>query len=282
MRTLIVTRAHFPRMRSHRLFGSDEFTFVVGTPEEADLLVKVLPHSRIIVPDDPIRREDHGVGTVAQIREFISQQVLDDGEWATLVDDNVDVLTCVHPWFYDQPRLRFDESPYTSKEWREFYSTPVTMSDRRRIVDELIDKCIEEGTIYGGFASEDNYYFRASKWSLASYIKTKFAVFRNDRSLSWTPFPGCMFEDMVMTAQVVAKYGCVVANRFVRMHNPYYEPGGIGSEQERIPHLRENCRWLVNQFPGLIKYREGYDWQVQFAIRTRKRINEWRRANGFL
>lgn len=274
MRVIIPTRAYLPRMRAHLLFKPEDITFVVNDDEAMARIHTLLPRANVIVSG--ISREVYGPGTISHVREFISQQVLDQHEWAILLDDNVERVTSVAPEFYHLDRIRFNNYGKTSKEWREIYSWPCSQDEIYGMLDELKAQCETMGTIYGGFAAEENYYFRANKWSYASYVKAKLAVFRNDRSLHWTAFEGGAFEDFVMSAQVIQKYGCVVVNRFGRMHNEYYEAGGIGSEAERRELLKANCQWLVDHFPGLVKFRPGYDWQVQFAIRTLKSLERWR------
>jgi hypothetical protein len=91
-----------------------------------------------------------------------------------------------------------------------------------------------------------------------------------------------MFEDFVMTAQVIAKYGCVANNRFARMDNPYFEPGGIGSYADRHDAMMHDCAWLVEHYPGLVKYYKDKKCAVTFKLHTQKAINAWRISHDYL
>lgn len=278
MRVIIPTRAHVARMHTHDLFRPEDVTFVVASQHDADQLPTRGHRSEVVITG--LSTQLGGIHSVAQTRDWISQNLLEEGEWALLCDDNIRQLTCVADPFYRYERLSGLLYSKSSSEWREIFSHPV--DDPMVLAEEIRSKCEEVGTIFGGLSGEDNYFYRTTKWSMYSYTKTKFAVWRNDRSLSWSPFDGCMFEDFVMTAQVVAKYGCVANNRFARMHNPYWEAGGIGSFEERRPHLERNVEWLLAKFPGLLKQYKDQRHAVTFAMHGRKQVDNWRRAHGYL
>jgi hypothetical protein len=278
MRVIIPTRAHLPRVRTHLLFDPDDLTFVVESEVARDRLCRILDREGYRIEISGIRNSDHGMSTISKIREWISQSLLGDGEWAILADDNIERLTKVSGEYYELERLGHRLWEHHSWDWRKIFNVaanPVALAAELRL------KCKELGTIYGGLAAEENYFYRTTKWSRCSYTKTKFAVFKNDRSLSWVNFP-TVIEDFVMTAQVIAKYGCVANNRYARAHSPYYEAGGIGSAEERRPLLEDTVAWLVSKYPGLVKQYKDQKHAATFAIHTEKSIEQWRKQHGYL
>jgi hypothetical protein len=267
-------------MYSHSLFKPIEVEFVVEDDEARWKLLELLPWATVHVCH--ITRAEYGMTTISHVRQWISQQLLDDGEWALLVDDNTQGLTRVADDYYNEEKIDFDLEPVTSSEWRKIYATPVSYEDMWLRIEELKAKCESLGTIFGGLAVPENFYFRKIKWQLFGYAKAKFAVWKNDRSLSWVTQPENVLEDMVMSVQVVCKYGCVANNRFMRVTYDPYQTGGIGTEMERYPILLQTVQYLLEKYPGLIGLYKNDPAYATFAKRHPTSVNRWRQEHGYL
>jgi hypothetical protein len=223
-------------------------------------------------------------------RDWIAREVAPRGKWLVWLDDNVECLTGLPPEL-SKDRISFDEPPpgprilpdyqTASITWREAFAHRLTRSEVWHYIDETLKEAERLGTINCGFATEENYFFRARKWQIFGYCRSQFTLYKNDGS-GWMPYPGMMFEDMYKTVDVVARYGCVVVNRHMKAVKPLFEPGGIGGLEKRKPHLVENCRWLVNHYPGLLRYSKGRDYHVTFAKTSFRTVNNWRMENGYL
>jgi hypothetical protein len=281
----ILTRAT-PRLRSHDLAASLGLCpiLVCDDGEQRSRLIRQFGVSskHILVCEGA-----PGPPTGAAFkRDWIAREVAPRGKWLVWLDDNVEYLTGLPPRlskdriFLDQPCPRLIDGRKWA--WREAFAYRLTKSDIWCYIRETLNEAERLGTINCGFATEENYFFRARKWQTFGYCRSQFTLYKNDGS-GWMPYPGMMFEDMYKTADVIARYGCVVVNRHMKAVKPVlFEPGGIGSLEERKPHLVENCRWLMDHYPGLLRYSKGRDYHVTFAKTSFRTVNNWRRENGYL
>jgi hypothetical protein len=283
----ILTRVT-PRLRSHELarYLGMRPMLVCDNLYQAEALMRQpyrLPADNIIVvPGAP------GPPTGAAFkRDYVCRKVAAEGEWMAWLDDNVSCLTGLPP-FLSADRLDFSAPPPSSEagktaglsSWRTAFAHRLDRGEVWHYVNETISRAEKLGTINCGFSTQDNYYFRFRKWPFVGYCRTQFTLYKNDGS-AWAPCPEMMWEDMYKTIDVVARYGCVVVNRHLKAVKPLFEAGGIGSLAERKPHLVKNCRWLMTNFPGLLRYNKGRDYDLTFALTTEAGVARWRKENGY-
>jgi hypothetical protein len=271
MKAYILTRAA-PRLRAHHLaarLGLDP-TFVCDTGAQADLLVGNfgIPSSRIVV--------NHGspgppCGAAYQ-RHYVGTQLAPRGEWWVWLDDNVSHLSGLPPRYSrDELDLRRDPPAGT---WRGLFAHRLAPDEVWKHLHQTIEAAERRNTIFAGFSTESNFFFRRRKWQLFGYVRTQFALYKNDGS-GWYPTPDMMFEDMYKTVDVAARYGCVVVNRHMKPYKPAFESGGIGSLDQRRPWLAKNCAWLMSQYPGLLRYSKGRDYHVTFRVHSEAGMRRW-------
>lgn len=279
MKLYICTRGHLPRIHTPGtgLTGKLETHWVTHTDAERGALLRHLGLSRRLVHCCNPPRFKHP--PIAWMRNWVCENLAPRGRWMAWADDNIRRVVCVPPPHYKQERLDFDTD--SAANWRILFHQEASPARIVALLEELTQKCEQEGTAYGGFAPEDNYYFRPRHWRVPTgYVKTKLAVYKNDGS-TWYPFAGCMFEDFCKSVDVVTRYGCVVINNYARPENRYWEEGGIGSEESRRPHLLKNVAWLVKRYGGLVKRHPEVETNIQFALRTRRQVEQWREENGY-
>lgn len=291
MNAYIPTRAT-PRLRSHLLAASLGLrpTLVCDSAEQCRRLTS---HFGVARGNVLICEGAPGPPAGAAFkRDWVAREVAPRGEWLVWLDDNVTCLTGLPPRL-SKDRLNFDEpvggpegwagrEAFAHWTWREAFAHGLTRDEVWHYVNETLEKAEQLGTINAGFATEENYFFRARKWQTFGYCRSQFTLYKNDGS-GWMPHPGFMFEDMYKTVDVVARYGCVVVNRHMKAVKPVlFEPGGIGTLEERRPHLAENCKWLMEHYPGLLRYSKGRDYHVTFAKTSSRTVDCWRKENGYL
>jgi hypothetical protein len=282
VKLFVLTRVHGPRMHTIRtgLTKLLDTHWVVHTDADRVKLAHGWGVSikKIYVanpPPDPL-------APVAWLRDWTCriQKLMPLGEWCVWADDNIRRLTCLPEPYYSEDRIDFKVR--SSKEWRELYGREATPKRMVALLEDLAGRCQDQGTIYGGFGTQDNYFYRPRHWGgPATYVKTKLAVYRNDGS-RWHYFDGCVYDDYCKTADVVARYGSVLVNNFARPENTLWEPGGFGSYQKRYPFMVQTVKEMLALWPGLLKQHSRGPADVTFAIRTRRRIDEWRRQHGYL
>lgn len=273
----IPTRAT-PRLRSHLLARKLGFkpVLVCDDSAQADVLRRDFGvRSKEIIVADGAPGPPSGA---VYKRDLIAREVAARGEWLVWLDDNVSHLTCLRR---DLTADRIDLGD-KSVDWRHEFAHEATIKEAWDYIEETIDKAESLGTINCGFATEENFFYRARKWQYFGYCRSQFTLYKNDGS-GWSPCPNLLIEDFYKSVDVVVRYGCVVVNRHLKPIKPVlFEAGGIGTLQDRLPYLQENCRWLMEHYPGLLSLSKGRDYHVTFAKRTFNTVSRWRRANRVL
>jgi hypothetical protein len=228
---------------------------------------------------------DAGPQGAAQARDWAAKNVMPLGEWCLWADDNLTSVTGLSaPLSTD--RLDFGNR---SVDWRAEFGRELSRPGLAWHVRKTVERAEGVGTIFAGFANENNYYFRSRKWQDYGYCCTRLALYKNDGS-GWMPWPSCMLEDGCKTIDVVARYGQVVVNRHVKALKPPFEAGGIGSFESRLPWLQDNCRRLAEEYPGLVRpCGDGRQYGMpgakgfhfEFCRRTPATVRRWREEHGY-
>lgn len=267
-----------PRLRAHKLAQSlgMDYRLVCDSDEQADYIARTFgtPRSKILsVGSCP------GPPTGAAFkRHVVATQIAPVGRWMVWLDDNVTHLSGL-PAGGDIPD-KIDIAA-DSEGWRRRFSEVASSDVVWSHVVQCVERAESRGTINCGFATESNYFFRSRRWQDFGYCRSQFTLYKNDGS-AWAPTPTMMWEDFYKTVDVVARYGSVVIDRHLKAEKPHFEVGGIGSLAFRLPHLAADCRYMMDKWPGLLSYLKGRDYQLTFAKRSFKTVNEWRKLNGYL
>lgn len=268
------------RMRTHHQIIASGLDYVYVTHNEAgfDGIRSVgIPSNNIVIADNcPF---DHPAPRIGWMRDWIETKFTSPKEWICMMDDNTVIEKLIDPWYFRE-HLKWGEESVEGFEWRQWYRTPLRPEDLHGFIYELIHKCAELGTSYGGLAAEDNYYFRPRKWVTKGYVKAKFSVSQNI-GVPWVYDDRFqVYTDWARSIDRVARHGCIAINRFSHARFVAWEAGGIGSLEERLPFILPTIKALKERFNGLIEPWKDHEWKIQF-IRSQKRIEQWRRDNGW-
>lgn len=284
----IVTKANPQRFRIPALIHKYHWTptYLCDTQEQRKSLIDLgIPPSSIHVlgqsPSNPVTG-------AALARDYLCRHLMPKDQWSIWIDDNVERITGLKPEQSNGNLPMFSESVPTN--WRKAFQHELTPSELNHYLVETITRAEQTGTIFCGFATETNHFFRRVKWRDLGYCRTQFALYKNDGS-SWYPFRDCMIEDLYKSIDVVTRYGQIVINRHLKPVKPMFEEGGIGSFQTRLPWLKHNCRTLADLYPGLLRLAgegkqygddQAYDFHVQFMYRSLNKVKAWRQQHGYL
>ena len=290
MKIYIASKAHLPRVRAHKFAIATglPWCFVCDNDEQA---IALRDFCRPYVPTVFATGKPDGLGqdSIAWTREWIEKNLVPENEWYVTLDDNVSHFTWLPDPWYSLDRIDFDLDMDHNMErfeelgdhWRKIYDTPCPPKIVVSIWQETVDKCKQHETIAGGFAIETNFFFRGGKWQHFGYVRTQNAVLKNV-GLPFYYWKGNMLEDFTRSVDAVARYGCVVINRFLKPIKPSFEAGGIGTFEERRSNLVAVSDELMRRYPGLLRRNKGQDYQLTFTKRSFKSANEWRREHGYL
>ena len=275
---IMQSRGVLDRVRTQNLFAPEErreIYVVCHTEAQAANLESVgFRGDRIYVHGLP-----EGVTAIGAIRDWMEKKLLFNGEWYIGIDDNISRVLSVQPHLYD---LEDMPEEHANREDYGFECRGPVILDKCM---ELVQRCEDVGTTYGGFAWMENPGFRRSKWQYHGYAKAKLYVRRYEdqkkSSWCWDPRIQVMF-DHALTFKMIAERGCVVINRYVYCEHPQYEAGGIGSHAERLPFRKPTQDFLYEYFEGLVApWREDYD-KPALCRRGQNSIDKWRKAHGFI
>lgn len=273
MKIYVVSAGHVDRLHTFKLFerlGITDYEVVTDTRAMANAVTSAANPKRVHVT---------GARGVLSARQYINSKLARENEWFLGVDDNIRVLNVVHARYYAQPSIAQANAPAAPfKSWRQVYRTAITTAWQVEcLVDELVQRCEKRGTIYGGFASMENPFFRQKKWSYFRFVKTKFFVMRN-RNITWAG--GNIAHDSYMSAHIVAAYGSVVVNNFMHPAYKMYEAGGLGTRAERTG-LDDELRRICTKYPGLVDIGRGANTALRFIRHSETSVHRWRVEHGY-
>lgn len=243
------------------------------------------PEAEIVIHSAPIQNRmerrhwitntpDGSGGKERQIR-WVMDNLLQKGEWGLFLDDNINNIWRVKDPFYSQKELTVQEKR-EGDSWKDIYENPIDG-------DHLISKLMSDIQIaeriranFWGVASTPNFYFNGKHYHQCGFILGKMWAMKNVPFI-WPPDSLPCLEDWWNTCAHLYQYGRILRNNFIHACREFYEPGGFGSLEERIPMAQESVKMIMHRFPGLLNYKKGRDWDVSLRIHTPKQIDEWRK-----
>jgi hypothetical protein len=268
MEIIVVSKGDSSRLHSLKWLNryGFQYTVVTHTAAQARTLRKFSNGNRVI---------QTGKAFLYENRNWIMQNLVAPGEWYIGMDDNVQRLNCVRKDYYDWDFIDNRDKPRNARSWREVYRTNATRQ-LSPICDELMRQCEANGTVYGGFSSMENPFFRMRHWVHIRYVKSKLFVMKNEPGLRWKYMHA---HDIGLSVDTMVKYGCIVVNNFVHPLCTMYEPGGLGSSAERCDARRQTIQQIVVEYPGLVRLVEkgrGKSPVARFAVTSKEGLAKWK------
>lgn len=198
--------------------------------------------------EEDITCQELHVADDANMRLWAQKHLMEKGEWYVLVDSHVKHVTRVHDEHL-YARKCIDFEAYDDKyDWQPQFDFKVEPWQVINLIDELIGKCKEVGTTYGGFADCLHFRGRSEHWLKRAVVPSKLCVWKHT-GIEW------LYHDLAMTAGVLAKSGCVVVNQFARaVYERDHADAITASLHQRYP-------WMVTARGGL--RHGGTDWALR-------------------
>lgn len=278
---IIASKGYLPRMHAHRILMENRYSnywIVVDSPDQAKNIVSHVDAYKIQVTNRPqdIPPQDG----IAWTRQWIEENLVKPDSWYVSLDDNIRGWTHLPEPYHSLDSINL-EYPYdgrilSSNEWRSLYDTTCPFPQVVQYWREMIAECELRRTWAGGFAIETNHFYRTRKYQTLGYVRAQNAVWKNT-GLPFYYWKGNMFEDFTRSVDVVARTGSVLINRYIKPIKTFFEAGGIGTLQERIPNLTSVCQELLRRYPGLVKPNKGQQHSLSFV--SRKQVDQWRKSH---
>lgn len=282
MKTFIVTYDRPNTITSHRCVTTFDYYVVVHNEEQRALYAQneELDESRIVVSNAPT-----GMGGKSGQLNFILDNLVEPGEWALYMDDDLKGIQVVQDPYYEENALNIRDK---SVNWHMVYSAEADEDRLRYVFEDTIQTAEKIGVHYCGFSMAENFFFRSVKWQTVGCIAGSLILMR-DTGLRYEHSP---MEDAQMVSEQLLVYGRVLINRYVHPDYQIYISGGFGEYKERAPAKMQCCKSLMARYPGLWKYRQKsaivpeneyiYGTDVMLKIHSEKQIREWRKKLGYL
>ena len=269
MRVFIPSYQRSKTISTHKAVAGLDFRVVVHDEEERERYTETLPAERLVVsgvkPGKPSRQ-----------RQWICENLVNDGEWFLFIDDDVGQMTCVDDANYAE--TQFNVQSGNGDDWRRVFGQPCEPSRLIEIVEESISVAEQVGAHLCGFAVTPNYFFRGRKWRYAGYVASGLMVWHN---VEFKFNHAIGMEDFHYTAEHLATHGLVVLNNWLWHGCRMYIAGGLGSYEDRKEQRARDCQKLMKLYPGLFRIRRRPDFDVGTDLSVRlhssTQIARWRK-----
>lgn len=205
------------------------------------------------------------VNSLSKKREWLIKQFAKKGQWVFIVNDNVIKVTAV-PTNIVNPE-------------KADYKNEITPKQLLKIVNADIKRADAEGACVGGFACNENHFFRTRHYRNVGFIWGKMCYFKNS-GMEWDhTYPE--MEDYTFTAQALLHAGRVLVNNFVYPICKRYEAiGGTGNYEKRLPNKLKAAAHLVKDYKGLYRFKQrpglAPDSEVQMRFNNLEQVEAWR------
>lgn len=273
IRTMITSWARAATVRTHKLILDGSYTLVVHSEEDRRWYSKnpSVDPKAIVVSGRPY-------GLSGQ-RNWILDNLVKEGEWVVMADDNIDGLSAVlQPWYsFDE----IDTSKGRAAIWHERYGrhrNNCPWADFMVYAKQDVAEAEKRGAHLIGYATNTNPLFRKKKYRDVGYCSGKLSIVKkskvrfDERLMSKTDFD--------FTAAHLKEFGRVLVNNYIFPVGRHFEPGGIGTVQQRTPMNLLGCRLLMEKYPGLFEYHDRAGRQKKSEIKFRptsvKQVQEWK------
>lgn len=241
MKIYIPSKGRADKISTHHMLQNKDYTVVVHNEEELKSYAGAVNLSNLEVSHQPF--------SISAQRNWIMENLVKEGDWFCFMDDNIRYLTAIPSPYYEQDAL-------PKKSGMRF------LEDNKITADEFISKYVREaidiaewqGASFIGFASQHNYFFRTNKWKKISLIVSKLCLMKKDR-LRYNEQIQTM-DDYEMSIQKMLQDGQVLVNNFIHPVANHNQPGGLGTMKERGNKKVQDCKLLMETYPGLLRYKE--------------------------
>ena len=236
--------------------GVDVAVVVHNQEQFADYLAAGrVPHTALRISNTPA----DAYGLTRQ-REYVCRRLADPGEWFIFADDNIHGIT-VHPAAATNLNglgIGVFGPRDAQAQARADLATPATPASWQAVTSYLVDVATGCGAHLVGFATNDNPAFRNQHLRTIGYVSGKLMLWHNDPAFDWDHT--ITMEDYRNSAEHLLNYGAVLVDNWTRPVAGHYEPGGMGTYDERIPYRQRDVQRLLQMYPGFfrVKDRKGF------------------------
>ncbi len=269
MKTFILTYNRPYSITSHLAFPDAKV--VVHNEKQADLYAETVNPDNIIISN--AKTDDFG--KVRQ-QEWVMNKFVKKGEWFIFADDDIKRLTAVPKQFYDILMMPVQE-PSLGAFFRDIFKTRCTPEYFDYIAKDTIAYAEKVNARMCAFPLLDNHFYRGKKYRTVGYCAGGLILLKND-DIKWDYT--VTMEDFQMTADHLLRFGSVVINNYVCPNCGYYNEGGLGTYEERVPARLKDVKTLMGRFPDMFRIKDRKEFvknsDVQVRLTSPEQVYKWR------
>ena len=211
-------------------------------------------------------------------RNWIAANYGRKGEWYLSLDDNIRKFNKLRePDYSKRKKVDVSSSEYGQKDFSHY----VPADELIGLLESDIEVAETIRAEYIGFSTVDNYYFNSKKYRAVGYVTSKACLIKFD-GLGYDPNLDAM-EEFGFLADQLIKNGKVLINDWIHPKAGHYEPGGIGTYEDRVQPKIEDCAYLMNKYPNLFRYKvkKGCHPKAELQIRfhSPEQLKKWKQSN---
>lgn len=198
--------------------------------------------------------------------------------WLLFFEDNIYRVTGV-----SLDKYHLDEVWPTARcYYHDRHLTP------QEVIQEMlvdIKLATQVGAVFGGYACNDNHFFRSRKYRTVAFVWTKMA-YVSRYGPRWPAYANEK-DDYAYTAECLKSHGRVLVNNYLYPWAHRYEGrGGSRTIEERAGQRRECVAQLHDRFSGLFrdKHKSGSPpgTEVQLRFHSERQVDLWRQASDVM
>lgn len=246
MKIFIPSYNRADNIKTHLLFKNTNYDYyiVLHNKDQYNQYIKnkTIDKSRLIISNQPLG--------ISNQRNYILNELVKKDEWFIMMDDNINYFTAVDKSLYNKDRLDVKND----KSLKPLYNKKITINYLFKLIDQDIEKMKKEKIYYAGFAVVPNFYFREKKYRYVGYVISKAAIYKKTDILFNKNIS--VMDDYYYTAENLKRFGKVLINNYIFPIAGHYEKGGIGKYNDRVKYKIEDCKYLINKYPGLFRYKK--------------------------
>jgi hypothetical protein len=214
-------------------------------------------------------------GVVNQ-RNWVLENLIEDGEWFVMADDNIDEFTVVEKDYYYEETL--DVKDKSNTFWNKVFAKRLEGKEMYDYFTEDIQIAKDNKAYLIGFATTPNPFFRERKYRYVGYVLSK-AILMCKTDFRWDTNVLAM-DDYQLSAEHTYRYGKVVINNYIKPMAKHYQAGGIGTYEARLPKKIRDCKYLKARYPGFFRYKEKSGKhplaELQITMTSEAQVEKWR------
>lgn len=245
-----------------------KMTWVVSDGDDVKQYKKTTKAKSVVVA--------RGCNTLAEKRRWAIENLTTKYRpWLFWMEDNIKRITAV-----DEDKYHLEKINPTRREW--YHTRELDWESLTKILLVGLESASQFGVKYGGFACNDNHFFRKQHWRSLAFIWTKMAYFH--RGSCWQT--GVVEkDDFLNTAHQIALNGATLCDNFVYPWPKRYEGrGGSRTLEERFEDKIAASKLIMERYPGLFRVRKKAGCprgaEIQMTVVSQSGLEKWWESIG--